>query len=79
MNAYMQKTLEAATTAMVGQRIKGVRWVSAAEADEYGWEERPFEIELENGVLICASRDPEGNGPGALFTNVEECGVIGAL
>lgn len=79
MNEYMVKTLATAQTALVGQRIKAVRWMSAEEAAQLGWQERPFEIELDNGVLIVPSMDPEGNGPGALVLNVKGCEVIGAL
>lgn len=76
MNDHLTKTLTTAQSALVGQRIKSVRWVSPAEAAQYGWGERPIEIELENGVLIVPSRDPEGNAPGALFLNVEGCEAI---
>lgn len=79
MNEYVDRTNESAQAAFVGQRIKSARWLSAEEAAEFGWDERPFQIELENGVQIVASQDPEGNGPGALFVNVKGCEVIGAL
>lgn len=76
MSNYEKNTNAIAQDALVGQRIKSARWLTADEAAEYGWDYRPFEIELENGVKIAASQDPEGNGPGTLFLNVEGCEAV---
>jgi hypothetical protein len=55
-----------------GQRIKEVRLMTAAELAAEEWDparshSRPVVIELESGDVLYASRDDEGNGPGALF------------
>jgi hypothetical protein len=36
-----------------------------------GWARRPLVIELDDGTLMFASRDDEGNDGGALFGQVE--------
>lgn len=47
-----------------------MRFATEDEATEHGIECGRFEqlpvIELDNGVLLVALRDPEGNGPGFL-------------
>lgn len=52
---------------MVGKRIKVIRPLTRAELGFNGWHENTTAIELDDGTLIFASRDSEGNGPGALF------------
>ena len=57
---------------IVGQTIKEIRLATTAELEREGWEEWhtiPVVIELDNGVTLMASRDPEGNGPGEMFFN----------
>ncbi len=52
-----------------GQKIKLIRHATDEEADSLGFDhERIVVIELENGTLLCPSRDCEGNGPGVFFT-----------
>lgn len=78
--AFEVQLLKLATEALVGHKITGVRFLSTDETEEdFGWDERPFVITLENGVEIVASMDPEGNGPGALFVNVVGLEIIGAM
>lgn len=56
---------------VTGQRIKRVRSMTRIEMQNEGWaygrRGQPTVIELENGTILYASRDEEGNGPGALF------------
>lgn len=60
-----------------GQRIKTIRPMTSAEHKAEYWDEdnfsSPVVVELENGAKLYASRDPEGNGPGAMFA-VDEKG-----
>lgn len=61
---------------IVGQPVIRVRKMTKAEADKEGWypydiNGAPYVIVLGNGVRIYPSRDPEGNGPGTLFGNIE--------
>ena len=55
--------------ALVGCRIVGVRAMSKRELAAEGWEtdEAVPVFVLDSGAIVFASRDEEGNGPGALF------------
>lgn len=58
------------TDTITGRRIAGIRPLTRDDLESEGWSERNtthFAIVLDDGTLIYASRDPEGNGPGALF------------
>lgn len=56
----------------VGQKIKSIRPASPNECTKFGLDHSRSSplvvIELENGELICPSRDAEGNGNGVFFT-----------
>lgn len=55
---------------ITGRRIADIRPMTGDELEAEGWTERHathFAIVLDDGTLIYASRDPEGNGPGALL------------
>lgn len=57
---------------IAGQEIITVRLMNSTEAKAEGWggESKwnlPIVLILKNGLKLYASRDPEGNGPGALF------------
>jgi len=54
---------------IINQTIKEVRPMTAKEMEAEYWDCRrpPTVIILENGTKLYASRDEEGNGPGALF------------
>jgi hypothetical protein len=60
----------------VGQKIKDIRPMTSAEHEAECWDEDNFNIpvvvELENGAKLYASRDPEGNGAGAMFAMDEK-------
>ena len=52
---------------LIGQKVKRIRRLSREEGEAEGWDNPTTCIEFENGAIIYASRDEEGNGPGALF------------
>jgi hypothetical protein len=56
---------------LVGQKIVEIRPMTDSEMEHEGWGNHrginPPVIELESGAMLFPSRDPEGNGPGALF------------
>lgn len=64
---------------MLGKKIIGVRYMTEDEADQRGWWSRGLIIELEGGQTIVPSKDDEGNGPGALFTNDQQNPVLPVL
>jgi hypothetical protein len=57
------------TNGIVGRRIVAVRSMTPAELVDEGWphEARVPAIVLDDGTVLYASRDDEGNGPGAIF------------
>lgn len=54
----------------VGLRIVDIRWMTKEEMEKDGWgnygDSCPVLV-LDDGSLIYASCDPEGNGPGMLY------------
>jgi hypothetical protein len=55
---------------LVGRTIKAVRWMTDAEVASEAWDDHPGHhtaIELDDGTVLYASRDDEGNGPGTMF------------
>jgi len=53
-----------------GKTIKGMRYLTDDELANEGWDQgsQVSAIMLNDGLLIYPSRDYEGNGPGALFS-----------
>jgi len=53
----------------VGLKITAIRPMTKKEVDGEAWDSRHpiVAIEFDNGDVIYASRDEEGNGPGAIF------------
>lgn len=62
---------------LVGRTIKDVRFLSTDEALAIGWASCPVVIVLDDGQLLIPSMDPEGNGPGVLFTTYRDFPVVG--
>jgi hypothetical protein len=54
---------------LLGRKIVGIRYLLDEEMDSLGWEERSIVLILDDGNMLFPSRDDEGNGAGALFTN----------
>ena len=56
---------------LLGAEIMNIREMTDAEYKEEDWlyakHEKCKVLELDNGMNIYASKDLEGNGPGALF------------
>lgn len=64
---------------LLGRKIVKVRYMSAAEQSEMGWYSRPVIMQLDDGNLIWASADEEGNDAGVLFTMNEKQPVLPVL
>jgi len=56
---------------LVGLKITKIKYMSQKEAAENGWHGRAVVITLEGGIELSPMQDDEGNGPGALVTNIE--------
>lgn len=67
---------KAAQGLLVGKKIAAVSYLTEEELTELGWDSSCIAIELDDGTVIFASQDDEGNGPGALFTNNDKCPVL---
>ena len=55
---------------MVGQKIVSIDMMSDKDLSKEGWDgggEVSAVLTLEDGTRLYASRDYEGNGPGAIF------------
>lgn len=55
---------------LIGARIVDVVNLSKEIIGKEGWGDSPYSaigIVLDNGAVIYASQDEEGNGPGAIF------------
>ena len=59
-----------------GKTIKKARYLTQGEAELYDWYERGLVLFFTDGTQMILSRDDEGNGPGAAFTNLDELDVI---
>jgi hypothetical protein len=53
----------------VGRTVLNVRWMTKAELKREGWEGRGggVAIDFNDGGILFASSDDEGNGPGVMF------------
>lgn len=62
---------------MIGRTIVNTRLLTEVEMSALGWWGEPsLVLELDDGSLLFASRDPEGNGPGALYGAGPDRGVF---
>lgn len=52
---------------LVGRTIVAISYMSDEEAQHMGWAHRPVVMQLDDGSLLWASADDEGNDAGALF------------
>jgi len=52
---------------LVNKKITNVRYMTIAEAKEWGWYKRPLIMMLNDGTQLILSMDDEGNDGGAMF------------
>jgi len=64
---------------LVGRKIIKVEYASDQDANEQGWDRRPVQIQLDNGVWLTPTSDDEGNDGGAIHTNLKNNSVIPVL
>jgi hypothetical protein len=62
-----QRTTREAQAALAGRRIVAVRYMTAREANELVWQNRPLVLELDDGSRVYASADEEMNDAGVLW------------
>lgn len=61
------RTLVRPKASLIGRTVINVRPMSRIECEAEGWREHGTAIEFDDGAVLYASRDAEGNGPGVLF------------
>lgn len=57
---------------LIGRKIVKVRYMDEEEMENMGWYGSAVIIQLDDGHILWPSMDDEGNGPGAIFTNIEK-------
>ena len=62
-----QRWNKVASDLLAGRTIVGVRYMTTQEAKQLDWKDRALLLALDDGTVLYASQDEEGNGPGALF------------
>lgn len=68
---YRKYWTDKVAAALVGKKIVSVRYLSKEECGELGWYSAAVVLQLDDGTIIYPSKDDEGNGAGALFTDIE--------
>jgi len=78
MNQKSRSEVVQVVPLFVGKRIVAIREMTRKELSAQGWDGPracALVIVLDDGSMIFASRDDEGNSPGALFGVVGDVGV----
>jgi len=79
MKDYNAHWTDVAKSQLLGKKIVGVRYLLDEEMENLDWDEKCVVIILDDGNMIFPSRDDEGNGAGALFTNNQANPVLPVL
>ena len=70
----LQNILNKEYGSFIGRTITHIRPLKSSELSEIGWDDLvgfgdiPMVIIFDDGQALIPSQDPEGNGPGFLFT-----------
>jgi hypothetical protein len=67
---------ERAAKELVGRKIVSVRYMSQQEIEASMGGRSGIVLVLDDGTELLPAQDDEGNGPGALFTNIENLPII---
>ena len=63
----LQADKEEIMKALVGRKIKSVRAMTRQEMDDEGWVGNTIVLTLDNGTMLFASSDEEGNSAGTMY------------
>ena len=58
-----------------GRTVVKVQWMTKENAEDIGWNKRPLLMVLDNGTIIYAQADDEGNDGGALYVDTGKEGI----
>ena len=64
------------TKHLVGRKIVKVEYLPEMLMKEWGWYKRPITLELDDGSILIAQMDDEGNDGGAISTTFGDLGTI---
>jgi len=65
---YTKKWTKVASDLLLGRKIVKVEYLSSKECDEdFGWYKRPITFTLDDGKIVVAQMDDEGNDGGVLL------------
>ena len=68
MDKYEKRWTKVASDILVGRTITKVGYLSSKECDEdFGWYNRPITFTLDDGKVVVAQMDDEGNDGGVLL------------
>ena len=66
MDKTEKRWTKVARDILLNRTITGVRYMNKEEADVFGWYKRPITFTLDNGLIVIAQMDDEGNDGGVL-------------
>ena len=61
---------------LLRKKIIKVEYLPEEIMKEWDWYKRPITIHLDDGTILVAQMDDEGNDGGAIFTNIKELQTI---
>ena len=61
---------------LLGKSIIKVEYMSEKDSEEQGFDCRPIQLLLNNGIWLTITSDDEGNDGGAIHTNIKELPII---
>jgi len=60
---------------LVGKKIVAVRYLDKTDLKTLGWDSSTVVLQLDDGSIWFPSQDDEGNGPGALFGQLNDTSI----
>ena len=61
---------------LLGKSIIKIEYMSEKDSEEQGFDCRPIQLLLNNGIWLTITSDDEGNDGGAIHTNIKESPII---
>ena len=61
---------------LLGKSIIKIEYMSEKDSEEQGFDCRPIQLLLNNGIWLTITSDDEGNDGGAIHTNIKEFPIM---
>jgi hypothetical protein len=68
---YKKKIEDWAHKSLVGKKIKAVEYMDEEEKENMYWKQGAMVFELDDGILMFASSDEEGNEAGSMYIQLK--------